>query len=583
MPKKAKPRTLDPTLPIYRLKISLQRVKPLIWRRLEIDDCYLDELHDIIQFSMGWENEHLYAFQIGREEYTDLDRAGGGDFQDACSIRLSDLVERGIQKFSYEYDFGDSWKHTIDVEKTLPPSPGVRYPRCVKGERACPPEDCGGPLLYPYFVEKIGDPSHPDHEEASELAGDDFDPEQFDLEETNRELFRLRCCLGYGKSRHAPKAAFAEEDLVRVKPGTVHRDYADLPLGGWVAVVTRVAWLTPIGYEVRWTRPTLERAHPVYAKRCRRDRLPLQIYWLEEDQLKAAVDETPVNMEEPAHLVTRPLSTEIPEDRVRAVLGLTTDDPLPPLDEEMLSRYLGFLKARLVFPFRADYWPPSDDAPKVSGEVSVEGFADPAIGPARGIMCVARAHGRVFQAPLCGMHAKESDPNLPLVEDYVYWYWETEEEEDEESWADEDEEDLEDDGFDDGDLSFDEPGACGLDGELPDDEPPDDPTRSRAEFPIGTVALYGPNDKRTTKIVAGVIKARGAEPILKRWMASDLETNPKVPREIHAFFNEHGVKSIAATDSNIGCPHEEGEDFPIGEDCPFCPWWKGKQGTRRRT
>ena len=106
--------------------------------------------------------------------------------------------------------------------------------------------------------------------------------------------------------------------------------------------------------------------------------------------------------------------------------------------------------------------------------------------------------------------------------------------------------------------------------------------RTPAQYPFGTVALYGPDDKRTTKIAAGVILRDGAEPIMMRWVASDVTTNPKVQREMKEFFQQHGVKSVAMTEGNMGCPHEEGEDFPNGEDCPFCPFWKGKQGSNRK-
>ncbi len=98
------------------------------------------------------------------------------------------------------------------------------------------------------------------------------------------------------------------------------------------------------------------------------------------------------------------------------------------------------------------------------------------------------------------------------------------------------------------------------------------------ESPIGTVALYGPDDKMTTKIVAGVHND-DAEAIIERWVGTGVKDNPKVQKDIEEFFAKHGVKSVAATDENMGCPHEEGEDFPVGEDCPFCPYWKGKQGS----
>jgi hypothetical protein len=105
---------------------------------------------------------------------------------------------------------------------------------------------------------------------------------------------------------------------------------------------------------------------------------------------------------------------------------------------------------------------------------------------------------------------------------------------------------------------------------------------SPPQYPIGTVALYGPDDKTTTKIAAGVILHDGADAIIKRWVATDVTTNPKIQQEMKDFFLQHGVKSVAMSQGNMGCPHEEGEDFPHGEDCPFCPFWKGKQGSRAR-
>jgi hypothetical protein len=106
--------------------------------------------------------------------------------------------------------------------------------------------------------------------------------------------------------------------------------------------------------------------------------------------------------------------------------------------------------------------------------------------------------------------------------------------------------------------------------------------RQPPEYPIGTIALYGPDDQTTTKITAGVIVQDGAEPILNRWVASDVMTNPKVQQEMQGFFTEHGVKSVAMSEGNLGCPHEEGLDFPNGEDCPFCPYWRGKQGSNQK-
>jgi hypothetical protein len=101
-------------------------------------------------------------------------------------------------------------------------------------------------------------------------------------------------------------------------------------------------------------------------------------------------------------------------------------------------------------------------------------------------------------------------------------------------------------------------------------------------YPVGTVAFYGRDDRRITKIVAAVVKHERAGPILERWVGTTVCTNPKVRRQMKALFDRHKVATVVTTDGNIGCPHEEGMDFPRGEDCPFCPFWAGKQGRARR-
>jgi hypothetical protein len=95
-------------------------------------------------------------------------------------------------KCLYEYDFGDSWEHEVLVEKILPREQGKRYPVCLTGKRACPPEDCGGIWGYAEFLEAINDPQHPEHEEMREWVGGEFDAEAFDPDEVNRELQRLK-------------------------------------------------------------------------------------------------------------------------------------------------------------------------------------------------------------------------------------------------------------------------------------------------------------------------------------------------------------------------------------------------------
>jgi hypothetical protein len=107
-------------------------------------------------------------------------------------VTLGQVAPREGLKFRYEYDFGDGWLHQVLVEKVLPPEPGQSYPVCVKGRRACPPEDVGGMWGYQDFLEAIQDPNHEEHEEYLEWVGGEFDPEAFDLDGVNVALSDLQ-------------------------------------------------------------------------------------------------------------------------------------------------------------------------------------------------------------------------------------------------------------------------------------------------------------------------------------------------------------------------------------------------------
>jgi len=95
-------------------------------------------------------------------------------------------------------------------------------------------------------------------------------------------------------------------------------------------------------------------------------------------------------------------------------------------------------------------------------------------------------------------------------------------------------------------------------------------------YPVATIAFYGPDDQQATKVAVGIVNREGAEPdVLERWYAEDedLRSNEETTRQIHAFLREHNVISVAMVDRIIGCPHEEGVDYPDGGDCPQCPFW----------
>jgi Plasmid pRiA4b ORF-3-like protein len=173
---------------VYQLKITLKDTKPPVWRRVLVPNCTLDKLHDVIQAAMGWDNYHLHEFEIGGERYTDPESAGEMDAEVDAESELDGLITKEKSKFTYNYDFGDDWRHEILVEKILPPGEGVGFALCVDGKRACPPEDCGGPWGYLDFVDAISDPSHEQHKELLEWVGGEFDPEEFDPEEVNKRL-----------------------------------------------------------------------------------------------------------------------------------------------------------------------------------------------------------------------------------------------------------------------------------------------------------------------------------------------------------------------------------------------------------
>ena len=175
---------------IFQLKITLAKIRPPIWRRVEVPDCSLAILNGIIQVAMGWQGGHLWAFEVAGQQYGD-DPFAEMEMKSAMSEKLSRIVAN-CRKFGYTYDFGDNWEHVIEVEKTLEPAPKVKYPQCVAGERACPPDDCGGPWSYADFVEAIQNPDHQEHEDLLEWVGGDFDPERFDMEAVNREFRMVR-------------------------------------------------------------------------------------------------------------------------------------------------------------------------------------------------------------------------------------------------------------------------------------------------------------------------------------------------------------------------------------------------------
>ena len=175
---------------VFQFKITLKGIKPPIWRRIQVSETYTFwDLHVAIQDAMGWDDYHLHEFELVNP-LTGLKQSIGSPDKEFDREVFSELKQKLVDFFSmenrsavYTYDFGDNWEHKIQLEKILPREEGVTYPICIKGKRACPPEDCGGIWGYAELLEILGNPNHEEYEEMLEWLGGEFDPEHFDVEE----------------------------------------------------------------------------------------------------------------------------------------------------------------------------------------------------------------------------------------------------------------------------------------------------------------------------------------------------------------------------------------------------------------
>jgi hypothetical protein len=192
----AKTKKPKPADTVYQFKITLIGAKPTIWRRVQVTDCTLDKLHEHIQTAMGWTNSHLHHFRINDRLYGDpvlmAENMEEMRYKNSTKTMLSDIVPQGDERFRflYEYDFGDSWEHEVVFEKRHKAETGRKYPLCLKGARACPPEDVGGVWGYVDFVQAIQNEDHEQHEELLGWVGRRFDPEDFNPDAATKSMQR---------------------------------------------------------------------------------------------------------------------------------------------------------------------------------------------------------------------------------------------------------------------------------------------------------------------------------------------------------------------------------------------------------
>lgn len=190
---------------IARLRIELNDIKPAIWRTVEVPlTMSLTGLHQVIQAAMPFEDYHLFAFIIGERRYALPDPEWPDpNTRNARTTKLGKMLDLEGEAFTYVYDFGDDWHHTVTVESVGAADPSTEYPRFLDGARRAPPEDVGGWPGYEEFLEALGKPRHPERKRMLEWCGGSFDPEVMPLETITERIGKL------ARRRTLGKAAFA--------------------------------------------------------------------------------------------------------------------------------------------------------------------------------------------------------------------------------------------------------------------------------------------------------------------------------------------------------------------------------------
>lgn len=181
-----------------QVHVALDDIEPRIWRRLIVPlDTTLADMHPIIQAAMGWSDAHLHEFDVGGLTYGDtwnLSAERTDDdarVYDAQEVRMRDFSRNPGVTFTYVYDFGDNWRHTVTIEKLVAAMPAPKKPSCIDGARCCPPEDVGGTSGYFEFLRVLLAPEPDEADEQRRIkrwSRGRFDPEKFDLAKTDKAV-----------------------------------------------------------------------------------------------------------------------------------------------------------------------------------------------------------------------------------------------------------------------------------------------------------------------------------------------------------------------------------------------------------
>jgi hypothetical protein len=191
---------------IARIRIELDEIAPAIWRRVAVPlVTSLKGLHEVIQAVMLFENYHLFQFDVGDKRYgiPDPEWDQVRKILDAKNIRLGALVDRGVSAFSYTYDFGDNWQHTVRIEKIIAADPALDYPRFIDGARRAPPEDVGGIPGFEEFLDAMAKPRHRERSHLIKWYGRPFDPDDIDPPTIADRIGKLARRRAFGKAGYA--------------------------------------------------------------------------------------------------------------------------------------------------------------------------------------------------------------------------------------------------------------------------------------------------------------------------------------------------------------------------------------------
>jgi Plasmid pRiA4b ORF-3-like protein len=176
-----------------QIQVSLDEIEPQVWRRLVVPlNWNLEQLHLSIQAAFNWWNYHMHEFRIGGLRYGNVELLAEGEAENDPQtfdqrFRLRDLEGPGTV-FGYVYDFGDNWRHTVEIEECLALDLAPTQATCIAGARARPPEDVGGVSGYERFLAVIADPGDPEHADTKRWCGGHFDPEWFDLARVDKDV-----------------------------------------------------------------------------------------------------------------------------------------------------------------------------------------------------------------------------------------------------------------------------------------------------------------------------------------------------------------------------------------------------------